>query len=557
MRYEYNRMMDNETLSKKMFEEYVPSFLSLDLSERYGYKRDDYVLILIVLCGYVSKEELVLFTGMSHGYCEQIIHRLIKKSLVESIPLKIAKKRYVSRACTLYTFTKKGYDAAKSCRGGQKIINDYRKKKANPKNAHDYVNGMNLLSSLIGLKNLDFTWIRERVYGNYMRGKNEALAVDCEIILHGFTLHIEEDINNEMDNILLDKLLDYQKYPTRADSMLRSAKHAVLFSYYVPEEMEFLCQRYITSLAKMVEDKEDGLLLEDAFRDTCLSPELSETLNSLYDEAGRKKNGQSILKVGDLKEMSGRFLSENPFYQNAFKKDQYRQFIVKRERLSKLIYTMEEYVSVRDCIYEGAPVYICPTLLFERYVRLICDFKSYAENLESCLGAYFGKLSFREYSPMGNVENSLILRNRFSSSEGGAVYVEYPTIDMGALLRIRRFMERSDDLSPAHHLIILVDRASEALKIAKQIKDFDRMWQQIDGFESNGKYAGIYRNRSLNDIYYLKREDLEEGRTERLFYASGYREEIDNDGNVVEIGENEICYLYSESNPAIPKKEGF
>ena len=73
------------------------------------------------------------------------------------------------------------------------------------------------------------------------------------------------------------------------------------------------------------------------------------------------------------------------------------------------------------------------------------------------------------------------------------------------------------------------------------------MWQQIDGFDVNGTYAGIYRDRSLNDIYYLKREDLEGGRPERLFYANGYQEVENNDGKMVGIGENEICYLYSES----------
>ena len=554
MRYEYNRTISNELLSKKMFDEYIPSFYAIDNIEN----REHNLLLLIVLCGFVSKEEIVTFTGMSYRFCEKLISGLLRDGYVESIPLKLSKSRYVSRAGALYTFTKKGYEIAKGFRGGHKIINDYRKKKANPKNVHDYANGMNLFASIIGLNGIPFDWIRERVYGKYMRGSKGALAVDGEISLLGFTLHIEQDIANESNPVLLDKLFYYQKYPERGKAMLSSDEHALLISYYVPNTLESAAfhPKNLTALARMVQDQNTDMPMEDAFYGIELPSELSNTLKELTRMAGGKKKEKCGLKVSDLLAMSGRFTSENPFYQNVYKQYQYRKFTAKREELGAMLSSMPDYESIRLDIYKGAPIYIAPTLLLERYIRLICDFKSYFEKLSACLSSYFGTLSFQEYSPRGAIDQRLTLRNHFSS-ECGAIYVEYPTIDLGAMMRIRRFMERSEELPSVNHLILLVDYASEALEIAKRIKDFKRKRQQVNGFMYNDTtYAGIYEKKDKNDLYFLKRSDLEAGHADRLFYAYGYREVEDDNGNFVGIGKNEICYLLSDTNPRW-KKEGF
>ena len=553
MKYEFNRCLNDENLSKVMYENYILSSLSLDGS----FSRKKCILLFVVLCGYISKEEIVTFTGMSYPYCKKMIEHLLRDELIEAIPLRLSSARYVSRTDTLYTFTKKGYDQLKSWGAGANVYNTYRKKKVNPKNVHDYINGMNLFACLIAMKGKRIGWFREHVYGHYMRN-NETLAVDSEITIGKFTLHIEQDIGNEMKSIVLDKIFSYQEYPSRSEPILSSDNHALLFSYYDPNYLiqSAFHQTSINTLASMVSDKNPGAYLEDVFAGAELSEELLKTLNSLYKEAGRKKGGKCVLRVSDLIEMSG-FSVNNPFYQNAVKKHQYRKFEAKRKELFAPLCTMDEYKDIRYDLFQGFPIYIAPTLLLERYIRFMCDFLSYSENLTSCLAPYYGELSFGNYSPRGFLWDGVVLRNSFSS-KSGAMFVEFPTIELGALMRIRQFLDKSNEISSVNHLIVVVDSMSEAMEIAKWVKDFTRRRQQglvnLDG--GDREYTFLYSNKNYNDIYYLRRSDLEDGKPERLFSVTGYNEYLDDNGNMVGTGEMKIFYLVSEQNPRLPKIDG-
>ncbi len=547
MRNEYNRKINNADLSKKMFENYLPSFFSSDQPQ----SKENYILLLTVLCGFVSKEEIVSFTGMPYTYCEKIIKSLLRKKYVETIRITLAKHNYVSRTNTLYTFTKKGYDYAKGLDEGKKIINPYRKKTENSKNIHDYLSGMNLFACLIGLNGCEFGWVRERVYGNYRRDK-KTLATDCEILLAHFTLHIEEDIGNEQNDVILDKLFSYQKYPNHEHSILSSDEDALLISYYKPAFLENAAyhQKGINALADMVKNLNPSIPLENAFQGILLTPVQKKTLESLYCEAGRRKNGKSVLTVSDLLEMSGRFSSENPFYQNACRKDQYEKCRKKKRNLFRCLYEAK-YQPILDDIFKGSAIYIAPTLLLDRYIHYICQFPSLTENLSFVLSSYFGAL--RGYAPRGYLGNNTYLRNSFCS-DAGYVYIEFPTIDLGALFRIHRFLQQSRNLSGHHHLILLIDHREEAFEIAKWIGDFDRAMDQslVPGQE---KLTYLFINKDRRDIYYLLRADLEGGLLERLFSVTGYKEFKNDEGEMVGVGKFEIFSLISESNPIL-KEEG-
>lgn len=550
MRYDYIRTTYKEKHLEKMQKEYLPKYFGWV----YNASNIDTLLLLIVLVEFVSKEEIVNYWGISYAYCEKLFLQLRKEEFIKSIPLKGQLNKHISRTDTLYTYTKKGYDfATQVIDGGDKKINPYKPKKETVKHLHDYINGMNFFGCLIGLQGEDFGWLLEKVYGDY-RKNNNTFAEDSEILLGNIRIHIEQDLGTESNYKLLNKLFEYQRFPNRDHPILSSDEDVVLISFYKPLYMKEPAyqQVQVSNLAKEISDMDINCKLEAAVRDKNISKNMLETLRSLYKESDKISGDYGNLKVADMQKMNVKYCAENPFYQNAFNKKQYESFIKKRANLFQYLWVLDEYKDIRRDIYKGVPIYIAPTVLLERYIRYISRFSSYYDNLSKCLTSYFGELNFKYYSPRGQIEKNMVLRNQFSS-KCGKIYVEYPTIDLGALMRIRYFLQQSSTLSSVNHLIILVDQPSEALKIAKWIKDFNRMWQQIDGFDVNGTYAGIYRDRSLNDIYYLKREDLEAGRPERLFYANGYQEVENNDGKMVGIGENEICYLYSESHPEVIK----
>ena len=547
MNYVFNRLISNEFLSKKMFEEYIPS--SLSLAENHN--RKDLILILTVLCGFIGKEEIVTITGMSYRYCEKIISTLLNAKLIDPIPLKFGFR--TSRTTTLYTYTKKGFDTAVKSDTGLVVKNAYHKLKIYPTNRNDYLAGMNLLECLNGLKGKKISWIRYSEYNSRIKNQSSPI-VSCEISISGFTLHIKEFTDNESTATIMNNLLLYQEYPSIIDPILPSDKRAILISIYIPFyfESEMFFQKNVNLLAELVKNSDPHMLLVNAIGKEELSSSVNKTLNSLYKEGPKGNDGKSILKVSDLLEMSGKYATDNPFYQNAFKKEQYKLFREKKDTFFKILNVSGDYKSIRRTVYKGSPIYIAPTILLERYILFICDFQSYADKLNACLSAYFGKLSFQNYLPVSTIVDGLTLRNQIPAKYG-TVFVEFPTIDMGAKLRINRFMNYRSKINSVNHLIIIVDYTSEAEEITKWIQDFNRADEQPKVSGDNKTPKHLFTIKGINDIYYLLRSDLENGTPERLFYITGYKEYKNDKGVLVSSGKCMLFNLISENNPCLKR----
>ncbi len=120
-------------------------------------------------------------------------------------------------------------------------------------------------------------------------------------------------------------------------------------------------------------------------------------------------------------------------------------------------------------------------------------------------------------------------------------------------MRIRNFLEHSNNLSSVNHLIIVVDQVSEVIDIAKKVKDFTRGRQQgiVHIEEPDQEITYFYSKKDYNDIYYICRNDLDKGNAEKLISMTGYNEYENDDGIMVGVGKCRIFSLISEKNPQL------
>lgn len=539
-------------------------------------KTENVIMSIVVLCGYISREEITLL-GYSYLYVGKIIDRLIKKGYVELLPITASGKYRVSSSGSLYTFTKKGYDYVLSLKSRARVHNDYRKKGVNSKNLHDYLVGYNLIESLVGLSNTDIEWQRECVYGNYRRDK-KTLACDGEVVLSdGRTLHFEEDLGNEINTTVLDKLFYYRKYSSSNGKPLLSAsnpENILVFSYCNPLYLTgaAFSQRKVNKLADYLKDVDGGISVYSYFQENkeTLPKEIRETMAGLLEESCEEKrrnyeikNGKRIiidldpvkeekrrygkLKVSDVLEMRAVYAGDNPFYVNAYRKDQFKTFLTKRLNLMNLLFHHEDgrYNDLLPEFMRGCPIYMAPTCLMHRYVRFIGEFLTYRENLQKCLGTYFGNLNFGQYQvrgPVGQMDDGeqFFLRNILPSSFGN-VCIEYPLIDLTAAERIKVFHHNEKNTAFPVHLIVIVDSNKEAFELSEQILDFDRN-RKVSPYYGNYLYSNA--NRESSDIFYLRRSDLESGNENSLFFIAGQIDERDERGKIIKIyEENRYCRL--------------
>ena len=519
---------------------FLLSSLSLPKEETF----EHILLLLCVLCGFLSKEEMVWFTSRSYVYIEKCFRSLVKKGYLEPVLPNPPQKRILAKTGRLYTFTKNGYQLITQLFGQENILNAYQKKAASPLNVHDYLCGRTFLSCIQGLYGEPFSYLREHVYGLHRRGI-KTLAVDAELFFPAFTLHIEQDTGSESNAYLLSKLFLYQKYPLAAP-IFPSKDHAILISYARPvlSSSPAFYRRRVHTLTKMLEKQQDETLLKDAFFATFLPKELEETLTAILE----KESLEKPFTVSDLRKMDTRYAQENPLYQKAYQDRQYQFFLEKRKALHFALFSTPEYALIRQGFLKGGTVFLAPTYQVEGYIRYICLFPSYFENFSECLASYFGTLSTLRHETWRDLGNGLTLLHHIPS-ECGELYFEYPTIDLSAPFRIREFVQISATLSGSHHIIVIVDNEKEALYLAKWTKDFYRRGEQAL-LPGGDVLTALFVNPTRNDVYYLTKADLEQKRTERLFFASGYREYPNNDG-VIAIGENRIFRLISEKNPAL------
>lgn len=541
--------------------------------------QSNFILILIVLLNYASCEELTRF-GLSYRLVYKYLQKLTKSGLIQKIPIELSANHRVSFTDDLFTFTKNGYDMVNDVLCGNKVLNAYPHKKSfeNIHNLHSYLVGMNLVEALIGLNNKHFNWIREE----HLHGK-KSFVCDCRIASNKFNIYFEEDLGNEKNEILLNKLLQYQKYPPIPSEIYQpsdcnpipilSSKNtttAIVFSYYQPRtHNNAVGQGKINELVDSLDMQADSTSVVNISPEL-LAPKNKNTLEMIKDEFINPKKNKLLqqrckgvipeytwknanneklnaLKVFDLRDMRKKYSGENPFLQNSFRKKQYISFSAKRENLFETFTKMSYYTDYHDIyneIYCGYPIYIVPTCLLSRYIRYIAEFKSYFPNLSRCLEPYFGKIDYASFKSNGRVidtkEVKAYLRNIISTPCCN-VCIEFPTIDFPSKWRIKTFYEHIQHAVRPTQLIVLVDYIQEAFNISYDIKDFE----QFSKLRKTEKDTYCYDSAmQVSNIFYLKRSDLEAGRPNSLFFVSGLViEGYDKNGNPKFLEENHYCKL--------------
>lgn len=530
-------------IDEKQFDnrpEYIQD-ICLQFLERDYLSQKNFVLILMVLLNYSSCEEFVNL-GFSYRLISKYIRMLKNSGFIEKVPVELKSNHRVSCTDDLYTFTKLGYDSVRYSLCGDKVFNAYSSKKTfeDIHSLHTYLLGMNLVESLIGLKNKRFNWAREVCLSDKKRTKY-SFVCDCKISFSDFEVYFEEDLGNEKNETLLNKLLGYRSNkstPYDNTPILSSNNHnvAIVFSYYQPRRQgcRAIGQGKINKLIDMLRNAEDDEHVCSLDRSQ-LSIECQNTLKQIEEEFLNHKNNKyttqrgnmnipdktwidnclkkyNELTISDLRAMKSKYSAENPFLQEVFRKNQYISFVTKRENLYEL-FRKKQFKDKFEEIYTevrlGCPVYLVPTCLLSRYIRFIADFPSYFNNFSSCFESYFGKLDYTSFKPCDTVgtegEKYFCMRNIISAGCCD-ICIEFPSIDFLAMERIRLFYTFIRRTTKPTQLIIIVDFYQEAYNISCKIKDFWRFSE----LRKTAKNTYCYDN-SMNtsNIFFITREDLE------------------------------------------------
>ncbi len=528
---------------RKLLEQKFNEFFQIECF----HKTEFVVLLMTVLCKFVSVEEFVIYFRMHPSQVNNIFKNLKDKSFVE--PIKITNKSIsrVSRTDTLYTYTKAGFEAIINYPEiGPRIFNPYKFVKENSKNLHDYVNGMNLFAAISSIEPffLDSVfWVREPTYGDIKRA-DKTLSIDAGLnYKKGKTVLIETDLNNESNWILINKLEKYCKYPNKMHPFLsmENNQYVIVFSCFFPIRMDeyAFIQKNIRDIISNMKDFPEDYLLSDYYDlvGKHLGTDLEKTLREILDTpmgiASKDRKMREKLTVGDFRSMGTRFAIENPFYLNGFNRYQYLKFREKKKKLTDEFggYRSNDYDYLHSATHGGQAIYAVPTVLLGNYIAYITDFNHYRNKIASCLEKYFGAINFNDYMEHASYTAKKIgvntLRNLFHSKKG-VIGVEYYSIDITSIFRIDAFHESEEYTEFPIHLIVIVDEIQDAYDVSMQIRDFNRHKQYIL------KEGQAYLNEEMDkcDILYLLKSDLEKGKKDALFFYSGYKTYVDEDGKL-------------------------
>lgn len=540
MNYQFlnNNWLIDRTEFRKLLEKKFNAASCVDC-----FNKTEFILLyMTVLCKFVSVEEFVTYFRMHPSQVNNIFKNLVDKGWIGTVKIANNTKTRVSRTDILYTYTEAGYKTIKNSEEfGRWIFNSYRYVEGNPKNLHDYVNGMNLFGVLASIEPFyteRMAWEREATFGKsiYKEGK---LGIDGFLVLQsGKTVLFETDMNTELETELIKKLDGYCKhhFSDESEGFLHenNEKYVIVFSCFFPARLDkrAFVQKNIRNLIEQMKDFPDSMKVAEYYelRGKYLEVDLSMTLQEILDiPIGFSNNGPKMreeLTLEDIREMGTRFAIENPFYLNSFNRYQYLRY---REKMRKLtiLYCNGEFDSPHCATANGRPIYAVPTVLLGNYIGFITDFNRYRVKIASCLEKYFGAINFNKYTE--KVTYKLESGTRFSlrhcfSSESGTICVEYYSIDISSLLRIWKFHKYEKDMETPLHLIVIVDEYSDAYEVSMQIRDYSRHNQ----FRMRGETAYLWGEMDRRDILYLLKRDLERGKKDALFFYSGYEEYIDN-----------------------------
>lgn len=523
-------------------------FKNLDLKDSYISSRNDLdyisernlVFMVCAYCNYISIEEISLFFDISPKVTSDYISYWIKLKYLKKIKL----VGRVSCTDSLYAYTKQGYEYAKNLLGNHTF--NYKLHKENPKNVHDYAAGMNFFPTLTLPFNHLITWDVETIYGSYRRDER-TLCVDCELHYKERVFHIEEDLDNESNYVLLNKLNNYYKYElfsTGANNHYLIISFFKPFYYNAPAFNQTQLQHIYTA---MTSSGIDSLI---AYKDSCTDSKQVSCIDSLLQLAGNLYAATDI-SLEDIKRMATKQTSSNLFYQQYCEMEQYRLFTQKKRSLETYLSTNSSNYPM-NVIYSGTPLYVVPTMMFRRYVKGICAFQeTMMESIKKCLSMFYSfndSYSERALAGFDKYNNPLVLRNCLSAKEGN-VFIEFASIDISSAFRIERFFSESDSLrnDKPSHLIILVDNEADARYLALRIGDNAKL---------SYLSAGIMSDTSHNDMYFMLYGDLFRERKSGLFREWGYTAIENKQGQLVKIRDSERFNIVSKSNADRAFKKG-
>jgi hypothetical protein len=443
----------------------------------------DTILGVVFLTGYITAADLSYYLGMPENSFKSL-HRQLDDLVKGKYLAQIGLDGKDGMSKVLYYTTELGFMAAASFMSKPFYFSYKRRGKA-ATTIHDYSNGLNALQLL--LYGTPFCWSREVTYSSSGNGKKHlgTLCIDGIVDFYesGKRIFFEEDLGNETIATLLGKLSKYKAYGLLDEPAKTSLIYSMRKPYITADSPSFLAfsPQNIDSLIKYMSCGKKTL------NEAILS--LKEEKSPLYDVAKSLSDIYSSLGIEskatvytlesyktDLEELK---LDERVCVinkvQDTFCKSRMRS-------LAGLLYKKYRSDFSIDADYirnllQGYSAYFIPTPLIASYLPFIeLKESGLAYSIYELLKAEYKGLSPFNGSPLFlDDKKDLVLKN-MATFDSGRVAVEYAGRDVGAIIRLIRFMET--DYKDVQ-MICLVDDSSDVFFIKNVL------------MEGHGRYDNI------------------------------------------------------------------
>lgn len=448
------------------------------------------LLVILYLCKYISADELTYYLGLPENSFKSLhvqLNYMENKKLINKISLR--SKDGFSR--TFYYLSQEGfYEAAPLFASG--IPSEFKRRGKEYSVMHDYSVGLNALQLILFGK--PFSFIREYSYGvSAATGRDKAgsLRVDAICIFQNtpYRLFIEEDLGNEPNGTLLDKLVKYKRF----GNMEHAATEAIVFSFrkpyctaeppeypvYSPSSLKAFLRRLeasgVNSLADVIRGANSGSQkLSEA--DYNMSSSIARCVGILSRD-GRVHGDMSLTGLADFIREIEELRSD--WRVKDLNKQQYDFTLAKYKMLSGLLISKYRRNNMNTDLYmsemmKGFSVWMVPTSLLVNYLPYIYpELSGMHTTFENALkglwpeARYASSLLQKRLLKADGNPMPLILKNIYSAGDE-QISIEYVSRDIGALMRVIRFRMDYLDEDTGITVLCLVDSYKDALFLSNQ-----------------------------------------------------------------------------------------
>ncbi len=448
------------------------------------------ILIVMLFCSYVTAADLSYYLGMPENSFKSLhkqLNDLKNKGMINSINTGL--KDGFSKS--FYYPTETGFMTALSLLDNSDVASfKYKRRGKMITTMHDYSIGLNALHLM--LNGVPFYWGKEVGYTNASTGsKNKgSLCVDGVALFNdGNKVFIEEDLGTETTGILIGKLDKYYSY----ELFDEPANHALIFSFRKPY---ILCEgdnfpAYSPKALLALLDTLDsyGITLLDYYNDLKSKQYLTDAdkenisiirhIGRIYNILDNKRDLTANVPYDTLYALytnimelrSDERVSELNVAHEEFTKNRMRSMaglLCKKYRLSLAGALSEPYIL---SLLLGMGVYCISTNLLSNTLPYIFYNQSNMQyTMAGALNGIFDGISPKGYSPLlpfrlttaAGIKDALILRNSIPFNNG-YVCMEYLSKDLGAILRVKRYVELYLENKENVYVVCLVDNIKDAL----------------------------------------------------------------------------------------------